>query len=49
MVADGDFRQDLRFRVNTIEIHIPPLRERGEDVILLGEFFLAKFARKYNK
>lgn len=49
MVADGDFRQDLRFRVNTIEIHIPPLRERGEDVILLAEFFLAKFARKYNK
>ncbi|MBQ5705991.1 MAG: sigma-54-dependent Fis family transcriptional regulator [Bacteroidaceae bacterium] len=49
MVADGDFRQDLRFRVNTIEIHIPPLRERGVDVILLAEFFLAKFARKYNK
>ncbi len=49
MVSEGNFRQDLRFRVNTIEIHIPPLRDRGEDVILLAEFFLAKFAKKYNK
>ncbi len=49
MVAEGSFRQDLRFRVNTIEIHIPPLRDRGEDVILLAGYFLEKFARKYNK
>ncbi|MBQ3152348.1 MAG: sigma-54-dependent Fis family transcriptional regulator [Bacteroidaceae bacterium] len=49
MVAAGDFRMDLQFRINTIEIHIPPLRERGEDVILLADFFLTKFAKKYNK
>lgn len=49
MAAEGNFRQDLRFRVNTIEIHIPPLRDRGEDIILLADFFLAKFAKKYNK
>ena len=49
MVTEGNFRQDLQFRINTIEIHIPPLRERGEDVILLAEFFLSKFAKKYNK
>jgi len=49
MVAEGGFRQDLQFRINTIEIHIPPLRERGEDILLLAEFFLTKFAKKYNK
>ena len=49
MVAEGCFRQDLQFRINTIEIHIPPLRERGEDILLLAEFFLTKFAKKYNK
>ena len=49
MVADGLFRQDLQFRINTIEIRIPPLRERGDDIILLAEFFLSKFNRKYGK
>ena len=49
MVAEGSFRQDLLYRVNTVEIHIPPLRERGEDVLLLADFFLAKFAKKYGK
>lgn len=49
MVAARGFRMDLQFRINTIEIHIPPLRERGEDVILLADFFLTKFAKKYNK
>ena len=49
MVSEGTFRQDLLYRVNTIEIEIPPLRERGEDVILLAEYFLEKFAGKYNK
>ena len=49
MVSEGTFRQDLFYRVNTIEIEIPPLRERGEDVILLAEYFLEKFAGKYNK
>ena len=49
MVDEGNFRQDLLYRINTIEIHIPPLRERGNDVILLAEFFLERYARKYKK
>lgn len=49
MVEKGIFRQDLMYRINTIEIHIPPLHERGDDVILLAEFFLEKYASKYNK
>lgn len=49
MVAEGTFRQDLLYRINTVEIHIPPLRERGEDVLLLADFFLAKYAKKYDK
>ncbi len=48
-VADGNFRQDLLYRINTIELHIPPLRDRGKDVILLTEYFIRKFAPKYKK
>ena len=48
-VAEGRFREDLLYRINTIEITIPPLRERGEDIILLAEHFLATYAHKYNK
>jgi len=49
MVDEGSFRQDLLYRINTIEIHIPPLRERGNDIILLAEYFLQRYARKYQK
>ncbi|HEV2761357.1 MAG TPA: sigma-54 dependent transcriptional regulator, partial [Pyrinomonadaceae bacterium] len=49
MVAAGRFRQDLLFRLNTIEIHLPPLRERGEDIPLLARHFLAQHARRYRK
>jgi DNA-binding NtrC family response regulator len=49
MVRDGLFREDLLYRVNTIHIELPPLRERGEDIIILAEFFLRKYASKYNK
>jgi len=42
MVEEGDFRQDLMFRVNTFEIHIPPLRERMEDVPLLAQHLLKR-------
>lgn len=49
MVEDGNFRQDLLYRINTIEIHIPPLRERGNDIILLAAHFLDRYTRKYKK
>lgn len=48
-VADGSFRQDLLYRINTIELRIPPLRERGEDILLLVEHFLTGYNRKYHK
>jgi hypothetical protein len=49
MVGKGTFRQDLLYRINTIELHIPPLRERGNDIQLLADYFLARYARKYKK
>lgn len=49
LVAEGTFRQDLLYRINTIELSIPPLRERGDDVVLLSDYFLSKYARKYKK
>lgn len=49
MVAGGTFRQDLLYRINTIHIDIPPLRERNGDIYLLAHFYLDKYARKYNK
>ncbi|WP_375325838.1 sigma-54-dependent transcriptional regulator [Flagellimonas sp. GZD32] len=49
MVADGLFREDLLYRINTIHIEVPPLREREEDILVLAEFFLKKFAQKYDK
>lgn len=49
MVDEGNFRQDLLYRINTIELYIPPLRERGNDLFLLADFFLTRFARKYKK
>lgn len=48
-VGDGLFRQDLLYRINTIELAIPPLRERGNDILLLAEHFLALYSRKYKK
>ncbi|RPI72421.1 MAG: sigma-54-dependent Fis family transcriptional regulator [Ignavibacteriales bacterium] len=49
MVKEGKFRQDLLYRINTVEIRIPPLRERKEDIRLLAEYFLDIFRKKYNK
>ena len=43
------FRQDLLFRLNTIEIELPPLRERREDIPLLLDHYLGLYARKYDK
>lgn len=49
MVQEGTFRQDLLYRINTIELHIPPLRERGNDILLLADYFLNRYVRKYKK
>jgi len=49
MVQEGTFRQDLLYRINTIELHIPPLRERENDILLLADYFLDCYARKYKK
>jgi two-component system response regulator HydG len=49
MVAQKEFRQDLLYRINTVEIQIPPLRERPEDIPLLLEHFLKMFCKKYQK
>ncbi|MBU2892214.1 sigma-54 dependent transcriptional regulator [Colwellia sp. D2M02] len=49
MITDEHFRRDLLFRLNTIELHIPPLRERPEDISLLTEYLLEKHASKYHR
>lgn len=49
MVKENRFRQDLLYRINTIEIEIPPLRERLEDIPLLAHHFLKHYAEKYQK
>jgi DNA-binding NtrC family response regulator len=49
MVMEGLFRQDLLFRINTIQIDLPPLRERGRDIELMVGYFLDKFSVKYDK
>jgi len=49
MVADGTFREDLLYRINTIHIEIPPLRERKEDILAIAEYFLKIYYNKYRK
>jgi transcriptional regulator with PAS, ATPase and Fis domain len=49
MVKEGLFREDLLYRINTIQIELPPLRNRGNDIIFLSEYFLRKYIQKYNK
>ncbi len=49
MIAQNRFRQDLLYRINTVEIHMPSLQERSEDVPLLAEHFLNTYSRKYGK
>lgn len=47
--AKDEFRQDLLYRINTVEIHLPPLRERVDDIELLANHFIGIYAKKYNK
>ena len=49
MVADGEFREDLYYRINTFELHLPALRERTEEITPLAEMFIIKFAEKYRR
>lgn len=49
MVAAGEFREDLLYRINTIHIDLPPLRQRREDIMPLAMKFLARYAAKYHK
>ncbi|MGH9684731.1 MAG: sigma-54-dependent transcriptional regulator [Candidatus Acidiferrales bacterium] len=48
-VAEKTFREDLYFRISAVPITVPPLRDRGEDVLLLAEYFLEKFRREFRK
>ncbi|MFW6227219.1 MAG: sigma-54-dependent transcriptional regulator, partial [Bacteroidota bacterium] len=49
MVAEEKFRQDLLYRINTVEIHLPPLRDRTGDIPILAEHFLKIYSKKYKK
>jgi len=48
-VAEGRFREDLLFRINVIEIKLPPLRDRGKDILLLSEYFVGQFTQQTGK
>ena len=49
MVKDGKFRQDLLYRINTVEVHIPPLGDRVDDIDMLANHFLDYYSKKYRK
>lgn len=49
LIRDNLFREDLMFRINTVQVEIPPLRNRGEDILLLAEHFLNIYRKKYEK
>lgn len=48
-VAEGDFREDLLYRLNTIHIEMPPLRRRQEDILPMANFFIRRYAHQYKK
>ncbi|MFP4104490.1 MAG: nif-specific transcriptional activator NifA [Phycisphaerae bacterium] len=48
-VSDRDFRQDLYYRINVFPIHLPPLRDRKDDILLLADHFIEKYGRQMNK
>jgi len=49
LVREGRFREDLYYRINTVHINLPPLRERKEDIVPLAQLFLERFAEKYHR
>ena len=49
LIKDGLFREDLYYRLNTIEVHLPPLRDRGDDILALAHHFLKLYKAKYEK
>ena len=49
MISKGSFREDLFFRINTVTINLPPLRERKDDILPLSEYYLKYFAKKYGR
>lgn len=49
MVRDGEFREDLYYRINTLHMHIPPLRERTEEIRRLSDVFISRYALKYGR
>ena len=49
MVANGEFRQDLYYRINTFELHLPALRERVDEILPLAKIYVNKFAEKYRR
>lgn len=49
MVKENTFRQDLLYRINTVELHLPPLRDRLEDIAVLAEHFVNIYSSKYRK
>jgi two-component system response regulator HydG len=49
LVNEGTFRNDLFYRINTVEILLPPLRNRAEDVPIIGDFYIQKYSNKYRK
>ena len=46
-MKNGNFREDLYYRLNVVNIHLPPLRERGDDVLVIAKYLLAKYAEEF--